>query len=158
MNHQGTSESWTAQKTRAVALFDVYAKAKSVASWAQLDEAGCTGPELYSEFAEWLTNMYTFGPEDKFLKGSNVVNYLCILVNLAKNRFGSSSSAATLFFTCLEVRSSTSAAQWLSGMKRQIKRTTFEREKEDGSFGDNAKVRPLNRSKTKASLVCSVYL
>ena len=92
MDHQGTSESWTSQKTRAVALFNVYAEAKGVASWAQQDEAGCTSPELYSEFAEWLTNTYTFSAEEKFLKGSTVVNYLCILVNLDKNRFGTSSS------------------------------------------------------------------
>jgi hypothetical protein len=39
----------------------------------------------------------------------------------------------------LEVRSSTSAAQWLSGIHKKIKRATFEREKEDGSFGDSAK-------------------
>ena len=144
MDHQGTSESWTSQKTRAVALFNVYAEAKGVASWAQQDEAGCTSPELYSEFAEWLTNTYTFSAEEKFLKGSTVVNYLCILVNLAKNKFGTSSSAATLFFTCLEVRSLFHERGAVAvGHEKQIKRTTYEREKEDGTFGNIAKASPL---------------
>jgi len=47
---------------------------------------------------------------------------------------------SVVFFTCLEIRSNTDAALWLRGMKKNVKRVTFERAKEEGMSTDKSKV------------------
>ena len=143
MDSKGNSRSWNDQKKVCFGLFNAFAVTKGYGGgkkWEDLSMEEVIVPEIYATFAGWLTNEYRTSAGG-FLKGVTVVNYTCVLINDAKTKFQAQGPAeAKLFFTCLEIRSHTEAANWLSGMKKQIKRTTFEREKEAGTLGDDSKV------------------
>jgi hypothetical protein len=102
--------------------------------------------ELYESFASSLLYEHkrnTVGGALEFLKGSNVCNYVYIIINLAKNKFNAkSTNAATKpLFTCVGAGASTPAAILLRGIKKDTVRVTFEREKEAGTASDaNGKV------------------
>ena len=64
-------------------------------------------------------------------------------VHLAKDKFNAKTRdpATKLFFTCVDKQCNTDAAIWLRGVKKDIVRVSFEREKEAGTAGDaNGKV------------------
>ena len=65
-------------------------------------------------------------------------NYVYLLVHLAKDKFNAKTHdpATKLFFTCVDKQSNTDAAIWLRGIKKDIVRVTFEREKDVGTAGD----------------------
>ena len=144
VNSKGHSESWLAQKKNVVGIFDEW---KGVGcKWEEVTEKQATDPSLYEAFATYLLYEYTFasgGGERKLLKGKNVRNYVYVLVHLAKDKFNAKTHdpATKLFFTCVDKQSNTDAAIWLRGIKKDIVRVTFEREKDAGTAGDaNGKV------------------
>jgi hypothetical protein len=144
VSQKGHSDSWLAQQRNIVRIFnDEY---QCGTEWGELTEAQVTDTSLYESFASSLLYEHkrnTVGGALEFLKGSNVCNYVYIIINLAKNKFNAkSTNAATKpLFTCVGAGASTPAAILLRGIKKDTVRVTFEREKEAGTASDaNGKV------------------
>jgi hypothetical protein len=143
---KGHSDSWVSQQKNVVRIFNEEFPGVET-KWEDLTEAQVTEPSLYESFTSYLLYVHKHhigGSVSEFPKGANVCNYVYILINLAKTKFNakSTNAATKLFFTCVgETGASTEPAMWLRGIKKDIVRVTFEREKEAGTAGDaNCKV------------------
>ena len=123
--------------------------------WEELTEAQVKDTTLYESFASYLLNEHkrnTGGDALEFFKGSHKCNYVYIIINLAKNKINakSTNAATKLSFWCVgETGASTPAAVWLRGIKKEIVRFTFKREKERGLR------RAINRTLALLDIVAS---
>lgn len=158
LSAKGSSTSWTAAKKNVVRIFDIFILqdeellvdhnlgAEGI-TWEQLGEATLCAPAVYERFAYFL--LYTFkieqgnanqgDPQD----GSTVRNRIGTAINLACDKFKATGSSDTKrFFDCLDTNSTSEHAKWLRGLKANIMRETFERDKAAGKQMDNSESKP----------------
>jgi hypothetical protein len=154
LSAKGSSMSWTAAKKNVVRIFDIFIQqdeellaAAGIVTWEQLDEATLCAPAVYERFTYFL--LYTFkieqgnanqgDPQD----GSTVRNRIGTAINLACDKFKATGSSDTKrFVDCLDTNSTSEHAKWLRGLKANIMRETFERDKAAGKQMDNSESKP----------------
>ena len=97
---------------------------------------------MYARFGHHLLHIYRIEVSGKLLAGQVAVNYLSTAINLASNKFKAVGSAETrLFFLCLDEKSTSEQAKWLSGLKMNMHREAFGRVVEAGG--------PIDKSESK---------
>jgi len=91
---------------------------------------------IWGEYAHYLKDVYVIQSgtrKGKHLKIHTLLNYFCVSLNAAAAKFKAIGSNQTkLFFTCLDDSSKTAAAQWLQGLKKNLKYELFKRAAEAG--------------------------
>ncbi|XRB19838.1 hypothetical protein RI054_22g96850 [Pseudoscourfieldia marina] len=106
--------------------------------WSDCTEEELTSKARYARFADFLVDGYR-SKENEQLSINPAANYLTTLINLAKARVATSERKETrMFFTCLEKNSATEESAWLEGLKHNMKRVIFERQKEHGELIDKS--------------------
>lgn len=85
----------------------------------------------------------------EFLAPDTVVNYMFIMLNMAKQKYKVNGQPTSKnFLMCLDVGASTDAAHWLRGLKNNIKRDLFIRAIRNGEIIDKSET-PLYSEHTK---------
>jgi len=146
--HLGVSASSLSYRATVLRVFDQFRgssaarAARYPAAFACLPLATATHPGTYVDFSEYLRREYRAKSgrgAGKPLCLSTALGYLgCLLRASCAQHRHSGGLKAQLFFTCLDSASSTTAAHWLRGLKRSMRREMFERAKKEGAVMDHS--------------------
>jgi len=141
---KGASKSWEAVQTAGRKAFEAFLASNHYPKVAGLTAAALRkehwlDAELYEHFAGWIAGGVVppgrKGAGEPYQNGT-IKGYVQILVNAAAAMHkGRGDPAADLFFTCLDVKASTPTAIWYRGLRKNIKRFCFERDKKAGDLG-----------------------
>ena len=136
----GQSPSWLKQKANMMRiLFESGAtKGKPL---DRMEATELCDRTFWGKLCTYLIDVYKSPPgtknAGKYLRASNVLNYLRSMMHLAKGIVGAEQQAQD-FFTCLDPHSSTASATWFTGLKKNVVRVTFERAVENGDTVDGS--------------------
>ena len=76
----------------------------------------------YAHLATFVSSMYRQAGSGRLLSCGTALNYLSILLNLAKERHRQGSAAAQLFLTYLDEGSRAGKAWWYRGLRLNMKK------------------------------------
>eukprot|EP00873_Tetraselmis_striata_P040941 jgi/Tetstr1/461205/TSEL_006342.t1 len=120
----GQSDSQNASRNNVRRIYTLFAqstdtpdKFKKYPEFHNLPEQLACSTDLYEQFSHFLVHVYKIeqrGPNcGQPLMFSSVLDYLGILVNMAADTYLATGTNDTkLFFTCLDINSTTRAAKW----------------------------------------------
>ena len=122
---------------------------KTVAAWHryfefhQMPESIVCEKTFYEVLAKYMLKDYEIpvgsrSSENKRLSGGVVINYLCIVLNAANNKFAPGSDSTQRFFTCLDPNANSDSAKWLRVVKSNIVNISFERDVKAGTLTDHS--------------------
>ena len=109
----GSSESWNRGKSRAVALFDQWAKSVGKPTLSEMSESQLTAIETYELFIGWLVYTYESQGRTNRLQLGTVKNFFGTVLQAAARRAREAkwtSNDTIAFFTCVDVRNRTESA------------------------------------------------
>ena len=89
------------------------------------------------------------------LRATNVINYIRSMMHMAHGCLRQDDLQVASFFSCLDPRSSTHAAQWYTGLKKNIIRTIYERDAEKGELNIDGSETPIYGEVVEA--ICLAY-
>jgi len=146
----GQSDSQNASRNNVRRIYTLFAqstdtadKFKKYPEFHNLPEQLACSTALYEQFSHFLVHVYKIeqrGPNcGQPLMFSSVLDYLGILVNMAADTYLATGTNDTkLFFTCLDINSTTRAAKWWRGLRANIKRLLFQRTRDAWEQPDNS--------------------
>ena len=138
----GQSPSWLKQKANMMRiLFESGATKGKPLDRMRVQEL--CDRTFWGKLCTYLIEVYKSPPgtknAGKYLRASNILNYLRSMMHLAQGIVGAEQQAQD-FFTCLEPNSSTASAIWFNGLKKNVVRVTFERAVENGDTIDGSEL------------------